>query len=136
MKIQIYIYDTTKAESFYKKAMAEYQKRLGRYCNISYQLIRKEKQWEKLQSEKNEGYYVMCGKSISSEMLSEEITAWELSGQKEIIFYICNENMIPEGIPHTFSISEYTMNPQMSGLILYEQIYRGYRILNNHPYHK
>ncbi len=139
MKIIIYIYDKNKPENFYKKAMAEYQKRLGRYCNISSHLIRKEKPWKKLLEEKRNGYCVIPGESISSEHFSEHIANWELSGQKEIIFYIADkENFSEEFLPlhQLFSLSKYDINPQMSGLILYEQIYRGYRILNNHPYHK
>ena len=34
------------------------------------------------------------------------------------------------------NLSDFTMNTAMTAMILYEQIYRGYRILNNHPYHK
>lgn len=33
-------------------------------------------------------------------------------------------------------LSDFTMSSNMTGMVLYEQIYRGYRILNNHPYHK
>ena len=34
------------------------------------------------------------------------------------------------------SLSSFTMEPGMTGLVLLEQIYRGYRILHHHPYHK
>ena len=34
------------------------------------------------------------------------------------------------------NLSDFTMNTAMTAMILYEQIYRGYRILNHHPYHK
>ena len=33
-------------------------------------------------------------------------------------------------------LSDFTMSSNMTGMVLYEQIYRGYRILHNHPYHK
>ena len=51
MKYEIYIYEEAKTASFYKKAIAEYEKRLSRYCKISCRFIKKEKEWEKLLTE-------------------------------------------------------------------------------------
>ena len=44
MKYEIYIYEEAKTASFYKKAIAEYEKRLSRYCKISCRFIKKEKE--------------------------------------------------------------------------------------------
>ena len=41
-----------------------------------------------------------------------------------------------EGKMAVINLSDFTMNTAMTAMILYEQIYRGYRILNNHPYQK
>ena len=43
MKYEIYIYEEAKTASFYKKAIAEYEKRLSRYCKISCRFIKKRK---------------------------------------------------------------------------------------------
>ena len=34
------------------------------------------------------------------------------------------------------SLSDLSINASMTAMILYEQIYRGYRIMHHHPYHK
>lgn len=143
MKIEILIFEKKKQESFYKKAIDEYAKRLTRYCSISYKIIKKEKEWRKLLEQKKEGILVKAGSSVSSEEFSHRLKAWELSGEKIIPFYIMEEEECedwlqeyPQVFTQVFSLSNYKMCPMMEALILYEQIYRGYRIMYNHPYHK
>lgn len=142
MKIEIYIY-RRKMENFYKKAMEEYQKRLGRYVTIGYKFVRKEKEWMDYCIQKGEKYYLMEGKSISSEEFSRVLEKAEISGKKRVVFLISekewsekNSSWIQENLPNHFSLSEFTMSAPMQALILYEQIYRGYRIMHHHPYHK
>ena len=48
MKYEIYIQESKKSQKFCKKAIAEYEKRLSRYCKISCKFIKKEKEWESL----------------------------------------------------------------------------------------
>lgn len=143
MKIEIYVYEPGKAEGFYKKAIAEYAKRLTRYCPIEYKQIKKEKEWRRLLEKKQAGYAVIAGETISSEEFSENLKNKEVSGEKSIIYYIMKEKdydslkeEYTDSLQNVFSVSNYDMSPMMQTLILHEQIYRGYRIMNNHPYHK
>ena len=72
MKYEIYLLEKNKTESFYKKAIAEYEKRLGRYCKISYKIIKKEKEWEKLYQATEHAYILLPGRNaLSSEALSK-----------------------------------------------------------------
>lgn len=169
MKYVIYIQEREKTQSFYKKAIAEYEKRLGRYCKAELRFIRKEKQWQSLwkkaQTEKNSKengmkiFQILPGKAeLTSEALSEKIGMWESSGIREIQFFVPECLEYPEKFPggkqsqsekeeeekkirehssiKTLVLSDFTMPSAMTGMILYEQIYRGYRILHQHPYHK
>ena len=43
MKYEIYIQERKKSQKFCKKAIAEYEKRLSRYCKISCKFVKKEK---------------------------------------------------------------------------------------------
>ena len=45
MKYEIYIQEPKKSQKFCKKAIAEYEKRLSRYCKISCKFVKKEKEW-------------------------------------------------------------------------------------------
>lgn len=144
MKYEIYLLEKNKTESFYKKAIAEYEKRLGRYCKISYKIIKKEKEWEKLYQATEHAYILLPGRNaLSSEALSKQIEAWEMRGQGKITFFIPNEEEQDkkarkgsDGDRPIISLSDFTMNASMTAMILYEQIYRGYRIMHHHPYHK
>ena len=153
MKYEIYIQESKKSQKFCKKAIAEYEKRLSRYCKISCKFIKKEKEWESLLV-KDAGmkkFIVQPGKAeLTSERLSEQIKNWEGSGIKGIMFLVpeWNKEILVDAqikkasktkqpiMIESLILSDFTMSSNMTGMVLYEQIYRGYRILNNHPYHK
>lgn len=153
MKYEIYIQESKKSQKFCKKAIAEYEKRLSRYCKISCKFIKKEKEWESLLV-KDTGmkkFIVQPGKAeLTSERLSEQIKNWEGSGIKGIMFLVpeWSEEILADNqtkmasktkqpiMIESLILSDFTMSSNMTGMVLYEQIYRGYQILNNHPYHK
>ena len=153
MKYEVYIQESKKSQKFYKKAIAEYEKRLSRYCKISCKFIKKEKEWKSLLV-KDTGmkkFIVKPGKAeLTSERLSEQIKNWEGSGIKGIMFLVpeWREEILADDqtkmasktkqpiMIESLILSDFTMSSNMTGMVLYEQIYRGYRILNNHPYHK
>ena len=139
MKYEIFIREDQKPAPFYKKAIAEYEKRLSRYCKISYKLVRKEKDWLKLMNPEpgRLAFLVAAGKAeLPSEGLSRMMADWEGSGVKKISFLVGPPEEEPRGEIPVLPLSEFTMPAAMTGMILYEQIYRGYRILHNQPYHK
>lgn len=153
MKYEVYIQESKKSQKFYKKAIAEYEKRLSRYCKISCKFIKKEKEWESL-FVKDTGmkkFIVQPGKAeLTSKRLSEQIKNWEGSGIKGIMLFVpeWSEEILADDqtkmasktkqpmMIESLVLSDFTMSSNMTGMVLYEQIYRGYRILNNHPYHK
>lgn len=152
MKYEVYIQEPKKIQKFCKKAIAEYEKRLSRYCKISCKFVKKEKEWNSLLT-KDTGMkklFVQPGKAtLTSENLSDQLKIWEGSGVKGVMFFVpeWNEETAEKNIYEKMSeterntiepliLSDFTMSSNMTGMVLYEQIYRGYRILHNHPYHK
>lgn len=147
MKYEIYIQEPKKSQKFCKKAIAEYEKRLSRYCKISCKFIKKEKEWNSLLA-KDTGMkklLVQSGKAkLTSEKLSDQLKTWEGSGTKGVMLFVPEWNgETAEKIAEqdnssieSLVLSDFTMSSNMTGMVLYEQIYRGYRILHNHPYHK
>lgn len=159
MRYEIYIQEPKKTQKFCKNAIAEYEKRLSRYCKISCKFIKKEKEWNSL-LEKDTGMkkiILQPGKAeLTSEKLSNQIKTWENSGIKGVTFFVpeyseatCPETAATNKILENNTtiddakfqveqliLSDFTMSSNMTGMVLYEQIYRGYRILHNHPYHK
>lgn len=145
MNFEIYIYTEEKQESFYKAAMAEYEKRLTRYCKLKVKYIKKEKDVDKLIASEEKLYVVIPGDHQKS---SEELSAWigemENSGRKKLVFFIPGPKILEKKEEEFrkadkidfFSLSDFDMGTYLFGVVLEEQIYRAYRILNNHPYHK
>ena len=148
MKYQIYIFQKEKEEKFYRKAIDEYKKRLSRYCSITVKYLKREKDWDKLKQsvgERDLAFVLTAGPGdLSSEGLAERIRELENSGIKTLHFFvappIAGQELLPDaygdGQAERMSLSDFTMPPYMTGMILFEQIYRAYRILNHQPYHK
>jgi len=79
------------------------------------------------------------GKDFTSPKFSEKLQSWMLSGKKRLVFvvggaYGFSEQVYARG-NEKLSLSKMTFSHQMVRLFFVEQIYRGYTILNNEPYH-
>lgn len=147
-------------EKYLKDAISEYSKRLSRYCKleivetadektpdgaselVEMQIRRKE--GERIEKYLREDAYVIAlaidGKMLSSEEFSEKIGSLGVNGVSHIIFIIGGsiglDDQILKRADYKLSFSKMTFPHQLMRVILLEQIYRGYRILNHEPYHK
>ncbi len=147
-------------EKFYVDAIAEYKKRLSKYCkikiievsdektvenaSINLENTIKAKEGEKILKILNESSYIIAltidGKSFSSIEFSKEIESLGIKGYSSITFIIggsigLSENVIKKA-DMKLSFSNFTFPHQLMRVILLEQIYRSYKIIKNEPYHK
>ncbi len=147
-------------EKYMKEFAAEYEKRLSAYCkfnavelepvklsdNPSLQEIEnalnKENQMIKAKLPKNAYIFAMCieGKQMSSEDFSKKIDDIALCGKSNIVFIIGSSFGLSDEIKamadYKFSMSKMTFPHKLARIMLTEQIYRGFSILNNSKYHK
>lgn len=147
-------------EKFFTDAIAEYAKRLTKYCKLDQVEVPDEKAPETL-SDKEEtqikdkegdrilakipdGAYVMAlaieGKNLSSEELSQKIDQLGVSGVSHIVFVIggslgLSQNVLSRA-DFKLSFSRMTFPHQLMKVVLMEQVYRAWRISKNEPYHK
>ena len=147
MKITILCVGKIK-EKFYRDAVAEYEKRLSRYCRFEVTEVADEKTpdhaSENMEQYLKEGAYVIAlaieGKQLDSVELSQKIDTLGTSGISHIIFVIGGSLGLAERIlkraDYKLSFSKMTFPHQLMRVILSEQIYRSYRIINHEPYHK
>ena len=159
MKITILCVGKVK-EKFYRDAIDEFTKRLSRYCKLeivevadektneyaSENEIRlvKEKEGERIiKNIKDDAYVItLCidGKQLNSEELSERIERLGIQGTSHICFIIGGSLGLSDEVikraDFKLSFSKMTFPHQLMRVILLEQIYRAYRIMNNEPYHK
>lgn len=80
------------------------------------------------------------GKMLSSEELAEEITKIKNYHSTSIVFVIGGSNGLDQEVinrsNYHLSFSKMTFPHQLMRLILVEQIYRAFTIINNQEYHK
>ncbi len=80
------------------------------------------------------------GKALDSREMATELHKMILEGKTEAAFVIGGPlglaQPVLERADLVLSFSEMTFPHQMMRIILLEQIYRGFRIMHNEPYHK
>ncbi len=126
-------------ESFYLAGFKEYQKRL--YNKV--QLIEVESINDYLQNKK-QAFIISLeieGIMFTSEKFAYKLREIEQDGfYSEILFLIGGAYGLSEQVRKKsnlkLSLSKMTFLHQEAVLVLAEQIYRAYKILNNEPYHK
>ncbi len=146
-------------EKYFKDALEEYLKRLKGYTKIEIievsdeatkenateaeENIVKEKEGERILSKISPKDYCVTleigGKNLDSISFSKFIEDRLPTGE-DIVFVIGGSIGLSEKVlsrsNYSLSFSKMTFPHQLMRIILLEQIYRAYRILNNHPYHK
>lgn len=133
MNFKIYIVGD-KIHKFYREAVKEYEKRLSRYCKISLISVKNENQLDKKTFDK--AYNIRIdnkGCAISSEELANKIKNFAIDGISDISITIGAEFTEYNEL---LAISPMEMDLGLKSTIIFEQIYRAYRIINNQAYHK
>ena len=147
-------------EKFLKEGIGEFQKRIKTYANLEIVEVKdeacpensselemekiKEVEGERILSKISKGAYVIaldiCGKSLTSEDFAKKIEDLSVEGISSIDFIIGGSLGLSEGVKnksdYKLSFSKFTFPHGLMRLILVEQVYRAFRIINNHPYHK
>lgn len=79
-------------------------------------------------------------KMLSSEEFAEKIESLGVQGKSSIAFVIGGSIGLGKEVlrrsDYALSFSKMTFPHQLMRVILLEQVYRGYRIINGAPYHK
>ena len=142
------------------KVLEEYEKRLGRYCRLNLFEVPDKKAPENLSEQEKEqvkkaegdgilknikdGTYVIAldvrGKMLSSEEFADKINSLGIKGISNIAFIIGGSLGLSDEVKrradYVLSFSPMTFPHQLMRIILLEQIYRAFKIINNEPYHK
>ena len=104
----------------------------------------KEKEGERILKNIKDTSYVIAlainGKQLNSVELSEKIEKLGVQGVSHITFVIGGSLGLDERIlqraDYKLSFSKMTFPHQLMRVVLLEQVYRSYRIMNGEPYHK
>ncbi|MCR5684415.1 MAG: 23S rRNA (pseudouridine(1915)-N(3))-methyltransferase RlmH [Lachnospiraceae bacterium] len=147
-------------EKYFTQAVEEYSKRLSRYCRLEIAEVTDEKtpddagQREEEMIREKEGARLLkvipdsafCvvlaidGSRMSSVELAEWIGKKASEGVSHICFVIGGSLGLSPAVMKradlSLSFSDMTFPHQLMRVILLEQIYRSFRIINHEPYHK
>ncbi|MCT8977532.1 23S rRNA (pseudouridine(1915)-N(3))-methyltransferase RlmH [Clostridium sp. CX1] len=147
-------------EKYLKQAIDEYSKRLSRYCKLDIIEIPDEKtpdnasEKEEFMIKEKEGLNILRhikdnmfvvtldlkGKMLSSEELASFIKDSGVRGNSNIAFIIGGSLGLSKAVldraDFSLCFSKMTFPHQLMRVILLEQVYRGFRIINGEPYHK
>ena len=147
-------------EKYLKDAIAEYSKRLSKYCKLEIVEVADEKTPDNasdvvedairakeaeriLKHVKDDAFVITLeinGKELSSEELADKIEKLGVQGTSHITFIIGGSIGLGQEVLQksnfALSFSKMTFPHQLMRVVLLEQIYRSYRIINGEPYHK
>ena len=131
------IHQEKKLLSFYIQALKEYHKRLQRYCKL--QMISCPS-FNQLQKKINSNTFIIGITINPSTYTSEEFANYlshlAVTGQSRITFIINPTSEVLKLCHEKIALSSLTSSNGLLLTILYEQIYRSYRINLNQAYHK
>ena len=147
-------------ENYLRDAVAEYVKRLGKYCKLEVietadektpdhasetveEAIRVKEAERILRYIREDAFVItleILGKQLSSEELAKKIETLGVQGKSHIIFVIGGSiglgKEVMDRSDFALSFSKMTFPHQLMRVILLEQVYRSFRIINGEPYHK
>ena len=147
-------------EKYWQEAVKEYSKRLGRFCRLSIAEIKesllpanpsaadeeavKAAEGRAILNRIHPSDYVITleieGQSFSSVELADHMKKLAVSGRSSIVLIIGGSLGLSREVSARanlkLSFSAMTFPHQMMRVILLEQIYRSFKIINNETYHK
>ncbi len=147
-------------EKYFSDGVKEYEKRLSRYGKVEILEVAdektpdgaspaeedriREKEGERILARLRDDAYTVAlaidGRMLSSEELADFIGRKGVEGISRLQFIIGGSLGLSGAVlrraDYRLSFSKMTFPHQLMRVILLEQIYRGFRILNHEPYHK
>ena len=139
MKITILCVGKCK-EKFMQQAVAEYEKRLGRYVKMQIKEKEGRRLLDKIRQDDEVIALAIEGEQKTSEQFAVQIDQYGITGKGNVVFVIGGSLGLSEEVlqraDRKLSFSKMTFPHQLMRVILLEQIYRAYRIIKKEPYHK
>lgn len=140
-------------EKFFLSAMDEYGKRLSRFCDFSVIEVEEATKLKSLdQKTQEEGKRLLGaskgvivaldggGKMLGSTQIADFVSQAQVSGKSEISFLVGGSNGLSDEVKAradlVLSFGKITFPHQLFRVVLTEQIYRAFTIIEGLPYHK
>ena len=159
MKVTVVVVGKLK-ERYLKEGIGEYSKRLSRFCDLQLLEVEdeqapeslsealeeqvKKKEAVRILSKLKEGTFLIVldvkGEKKTSEGFANALQASFTSGKSNITFVIGGslgiDTILVKKADLRLSLSDMTFPHQLTRLILLEQLFRAFKIINGETYHK
>ncbi len=142
-------------DAWLQAGLDDYGKRLRRYSQVVFDLVNdapdqlpleralREEADRILGRIRSQDFVVLLdlgAAQMSSEQFAAQLMNWMEAGGSEVVFVIGGSRGLADEVRGRaqirMAVSDMTFTHQMSRLLLLEQCYRAFRIVNNAPYHK
>lgn len=132
-------------ETFYEEAIAEYVKRLGKYCKFELIEIKENdiKNETAAIRQKLKGHVFLCdikGALVTSSEFANYFSSLAVSGTSSVTIVVGGSNgvgnYLETDVNEKISFGRITFPHQLFRVVLVEQIYRAFTIINGEKYHK
>ncbi len=141
-------------EAYLREAINDYTRRLLKYNKLKIIEVEEEtiddkekllqRESDKILKNIDSGDYVITleieGDTLSSKELANKIDRLFAEGKSNVVFIIGGSSglsdLVKKRSDYHFSFSNLTFPHQLFRLLLLEQLYRSYKIINNESYHK
>jgi 23S rRNA (pseudouridine1915-N3)-methyltransferase len=155
MKIKLLVVGKTDHKGL-QAMISEYEKRLGHYINFELEVIpalKATKNMSVSEQQDKEGEAILSrisssdilvlldeqGKQYTSMQFARYLQKLMNAGTRQLVFVVGGpygfSNVVYSRAQHKISLSLMTFSHQMVRLFFVEQLYRGFTILRNEPYH-
>lgn len=142
-----------KLRPYYRQACDDYRRRLGRYATVDEIEIREAARLPEAQQRTREAdrlgdrlparatviALAREGSMWTSESLANRLDSWLAAG-KPLAFVIGGSRGLGDAVleraTDRWSLGPLTLPHELARVVAYEQLYRGFTILNGTPYHK
>ena len=136
-----------KMPDWVSKACQEYQKRMPSDCTIEIKELKPDispaKEAGKIIAAIPKGAVVIAldehGIDLRTQAIADHLTKWRTNGQ-DVAFLIGGANGLDPSLKangnHIWKLSSLTLPHVFARLVLIEQLYRAWTILQGHPYHR
>ena len=117
-----------------------YEKKVSHFCPIKFKMFKDERDF--LKSVDTKDYVVICderGQSFSSRQWASRMEKIVGSGKKKCVLLIGGPFGLSDAVKDradlSISLSHFVFNQEVALVVLFEQLFRSFTIINNHPYH-
>ena len=119
---------------------AKFEKKISHFSKVSFKIYKDESKWAL--DIKPQDRICICderGQNYSSREFAKQIENMRVGGIQRMLVFVGGPFGLPEDLKQSahlsVSLSSFVLNQEVAVVVMMEQLFRAFTIINNHPYH-